>query len=213
MIVMMMMMSSVCAGKCPDVGSCFNLKELRLNGNRITAVPDTIQGCAQLVLLDLGNNAIEKPEKVHAWPRACGCLSCCHYIHTVSVCAGTRGGHCVCFCVSVCMVSYLHIALCLFLCACVYSVVTAYCTVSVSVCLCVWCRNCILHCVYFPSLDDHHPEPAVSGQPKHHGQQSIRGGGKQADSAWLGSSGPFSLCFCLSTVCGVRCAVCGAVLS
>ena len=41
------------AGFSPD-----NLKELRVNGNKITKLPDDLMGSAQLILIDVGNNIL-----------------------------------------------------------------------------------------------------------------------------------------------------------
>ena len=48
----------------PNVFSIPYLKELNLNSNRISSIPDAITGLKHLTLLDLGNNLIENIESL-----------------------------------------------------------------------------------------------------------------------------------------------------
>ena len=48
----------------PNVFSITNLKELNLNSNRISSIPDRISELQHLTQLDLGNNLIENVESL-----------------------------------------------------------------------------------------------------------------------------------------------------
>eukprot|EP00038_Savillea_parva_P010232 m.188793 g.188793 ORF g.188793 m.188793 type:complete len:552 (-) comp17545_c0_seq1:228-1883(-) len=50
--------------RCPAVGGCYHLKELRLNSNKVMQLPDDLLSSAQLCTLEIGQNLISKVEAI-----------------------------------------------------------------------------------------------------------------------------------------------------